>query len=303
MFKSVLVAIAGVLLSTGPAWADEEAAPLTPQEQAAVAAWTAAQAALVEGPARVELMDQAVLALPDGFAFVPKKESAKVMRAMGNETDATFIGLVFPMAEDKGYFLALNYEHSGYISDEDAKDWDTEELLQSLKDGTESGNVRREKEGFPPIVVTRWIEPPIYDSATHRLIWSAEVRLKKAEDPDPGVNYNTYVLGREGYVSLNLITAASTVDGDKPAAHQLLGSIDFNEGRRYGDFNSSTDKVAAYGLAALVGGVAAKKLGLLALAAAALAKFGKLILVAMVALGGWFAKWLKSRPTKQDPAL
>ena len=40
-----------------------------------------------------------------------------------------------------------------------------------------------------------------------------------------------------------------------------VAALNFNEGKRYADFNASTDKVAEYGLAALVAGVAAKKLG------------------------------------------
>ena len=47
-----------------------------------------------------------------------------------------------------------------------------------------------------------------------------------------------------------------------------MAAVKFNDGKRYTDFDSSTDKVAAYGLAALVAGVAAKKLGLLAIAGA-----------------------------------
>ena len=183
---------------------------------------------------------------------------------------------------------------------DDAKEWDADELLQSLKDGTESANIQRERQGIPSIVVTRWIEPPAYDNATHRLVWSAEIRLKHGDDPDPGVNYNTYVLGREGYVSLNLITSASSIGNDKSAAHDLLAAIQFNDGRRYTDFNSSTDKVAAYGLAALIGGIAAKKLGLLALLAATLAKFGKVIFVGAVLAGGALMKWLRSRSAKQN---
>ena len=79
---------------------------------------------------------------------------------------------------------------------------------------------------------------------------------------DPTVNYNTYALGREGYITLDLITQQSQVPKDKGAVLALLNNIDYVEGKRYADFNSSTDKVAEYGLAALVAGVAAKKLGL-----------------------------------------
>jgi len=74
--------------------------------------------------------------------------------------------------------------------------------------------------------------------------------------------------------------------------------VDFNSGKRYGDFNSSTDKVAAYGLAALVAGVAAKKLGLLALLAAMAVKFAKIIAVSVAALIVAIKRWLKGRTAR-----
>jgi uncharacterized membrane-anchored protein len=263
------------------------------------AVWDAAMAAMVHGPNTVRLKDQAQLVLPAGYGFVGPTEGAAVMDLMGNQTDERFVGLIFPQSEESNWFVTIDYEASGYIKDDDAKDWDAEELLQSLKDGTEAGNEHRREIGVPEIQVTRWVERPTYDAATHRLVWSAEAREKSGQDPDPVVNYNTYVLGREGYVSLNLITASSTVEQDKPAAHELLGAVSFNDGKRYGDFNESTDKVAAYGLAALVGGIAAKKLGLLAAIGVFVAKFGKLLIVGAVAAGGGLFKFLKGRKASE----
>ena len=54
-------------------------------------------------------------------------------------------------------------------------------------------------------------------------------------------------------------------------------------------FNPSTDHIAAYGIAALVGGIAAKKLGLLALIGVFVLKFAKLIAIGAAALlaGAW----------------
>ena len=43
---------------------------------------------------------------------------------------------------------------------------------------------------------------------------------------------------------------------------QLLSMVEFNQGHRYGDFVASTDKVATYGIAGLVAGGIATKLGL-----------------------------------------
>lgn len=262
--------------------------------------WAAANAAMLQGPQAIKLLDQGEIALPDGYGFVPRAESIKVMELMGNQTDERFIGLIFPLSsDDKNWFVTLDYEAAGYIKDDDAKDWKSDELLDSLKEGTEAGNERREKLGAPALKVTRWIESPNYDATQHRLVWSAEVTLKDGEDPDPGVNYNTYVLGREGYISMNLVTSASTVDSDKPAAKQLLAAINFDSGKRYTDFNSSTDKVAAYGLAALVGGLAVKKLGLLAVIGAFLLKFAKVGI--LLAIGGAAAiKKFFSRKSDKD---
>ena len=265
------------------------------EDAASKAVWQAASAAMVHGPSTVQLRDQAQLALPEGYGFVPPKEGAALMDALGNTTDDRFVGLIFPTGSDANWFVTMDYEPSGYIKDDDAKEWDADELLQNLKDGTEAANEHRRDIGVTELEVTRWVEKPAYDAQAHRLVWSAEAREKGAADQDPTVNYNTYVLGRQGYVSLNLITNSSTVESDKPAAHQLLEAVAFNDGKRYGDFNESTDKVAAYGLAALVGGLAAKKLGLLAGLGVLIAKFAKVIIALVVGGGAAIAKWFKGR--------
>ena len=132
-------------------------------------------------------------------------------------------------------------------------------------------------------------------------MWSVAAKHKDdGAQSDPTVNYNTYALGREGYITLDLITQQSQVPKDKGAVLALLNNIDYVEGKRYADFNSSTDKVAEYGLAALVAGVAAKKLGLFAVIGAFLLKFAKVGLIAVAALGGGI--WSRLRRKKADPA-
>ena len=281
---------------------------------------------MVHGPADVPLADQARLALPDGFGFIPQAEAANVMKSMGNTTGERFLGLIVPLAQAqraqaqraqaqaqapalaqaqaqaRNWLVSVEFDKAGYIKDDDARKWDAKALLQSLKEGTAAGNDRRAEQGIPAIEVTRWVEPPAYDSASHRLVWSAEARLRDGADPDPTINYNTYVLGREGYISLDLITTVSAVDTDKSAALQLLAAVQYNPDKGYGDFKSSTDKVAAYGLAALVAGVAAKKLGLIAVFGAFLVKFAKVFAIAGLAGGGGLWRWLKARAGRSGPS-
>ena len=256
--------------------------------------WAAALAAMVRGPESVSLLEQGRLDLPEGFGFVPKAEATTLMQLMGNQVDDRFVGLVFPLTEEQNYLVSLDYEASGYIEDDEAAEWDADALLQGLKDGTEAANAERRRLGFEALTVTRWVEPPAYDATVHRLVWSAEAVVKERPDPDPTINYNTYVLGREGYFSANLITSASTVADDRRTAAPLLSAVSFSDGKRYQDFDSSTDKIAAYGLTALIGGVAAKKLGLIAVITAFVVKFSKVIILGAIgfaaAVRTFFAK-------------
>ena len=79
-------------------------------------------------------------------------------------------------------------------------------------------------------------------------------------------------------------------------AQELLADLGYNAGKRYEDFNSSTDHIAEYGLAALVGGIAAKKLGLFAVIVAFGLKFAKVIAIGAVALGAGVIKFFRRKP-------
>ena len=206
----------------------------------------------------------------------------------GNSSNPNRYGLILPEVkegEDVTWWVDLDYVDSGYIKDDDAKEWDTEAMLNELKAGNEEQNKVRKSKGIAETETRGWIEKPQYDAATHRLIWSIDVYEKGGKDENPAVNYNTFQLGRKGYISLTLVTDLKEIDKMKPVARELLSNIEFNQGLRYADFNATTDKVAEYGLAALIGGVAAKKLGLLAVIGAFFVKFGKIIALAAVGLG------------------
>jgi uncharacterized membrane-anchored protein len=252
------------------------------------AAFDEAKKVMQAGPAEIKMIDQAVLKVPAGQIFIPMPEAGRIMRAMGNSSDPSLLGAIFP--EEGHWMIVARYQKSGYIKDDDAKDWNADDLLKSLKEGTEQGNKERVQRGIPEMQLVGWAEKPNYEAATHRLVWSAITKDKQSSSDRQGVNYNTYALGREGYISLNLVTALNDLPQQKSIAKDLLGHLEFTDGKRYSDFNISTDKVAEYGLAALVAGVAAKKLGLFALIFAFFAKFAKLALVAVVGLGALIGK-------------
>ncbi|WP_457321069.1 DUF2167 domain-containing protein [Roseateles sp. P5_E11] len=289
MLRGLLAAV-GLLLSLSTQAAD------APPENAA---WTEAKAAAKEGPADVAIAGQATLHLPAGRIFIPQPQAGKLLTAMGNPGEHTELaGLIFPKGDGE-WFATLRYIASGYVKDGDAKEWKADDLLASYKEGTEASNDERQKMGVAPIEITGWAEPPAYEATQHRLVWAMSSKEKGAPaDAGQGVNYNTYALGREGYLSLNFITDLKELPDQKPDAKALLGALEFDKGKRYEDFDSSTDHVAEYGLAALVVGVGAKKLGLLAVAFAFIAKFAKIIFIAVIGGGAAITKFFKrDKPT------
>ncbi|MCE4224877.1 DUF2167 domain-containing protein [Methylobacterium sp. C25] len=273
--------------------------PMTAEQKAAEvkSAWTDAQKVATLGPNSAKLLDQADLKLPDNTAFVPAMQAKRILRAYGNTPGPDVVGLVTGTADKDDWLVVIRYIKEGYIKDDDAKDWNADDLLANIKEVTAQSNEDRAARGFPKLRIVGWIEKPSYDAQTHRLVWSLSSKQENEPDSaDGGVNYNTYALGRDGYFSLNLLTSQSEVEARKPVAHSLLSNLSYVDGKRYSDFNTSTDRIAAYGLAALVGGVAVKKLGLFAIVAAFLAKFAKIGILAVIGLGAGISKLFKRKP-------
>lgn len=279
-FSVLTVALTLGLATASFARADDTPAPATnsaeAREKEANASFVAAMEAATRGGSDVRLLGQATLKLPDGFVFVPRAEANRLMRAYGNSAGGdTFAGLIMPADPSEPWFITADFEKAGYVKDDEAKNWDVDGLLKNAQDGTEAGNADRVARGFHKIRVDGWVEKPIYDAKEHRLVYSLLLKPYDAA-PDAGgsVNYQTYALGREGYFSLDLVTSTASIEQYKDRARTILASLDYDRGKRYEEFVASTDHIAEYGIAALVGGIAAKKLGLLALAALGFAKFG-----------------------------
>ena len=276
------LAVAGIAAAILAAPASGE--PTAAAKAEIEAAWKAADKTAIRGPAKVPLLDQGSLKIGANQALIPAPEANRVMAAMGNSSDPGRFGLVVGTAANDNWIVDVNWVKEGYVRDGDAKEWEPDAMLDGLKENTEAGNADRTARGFPAMDITGWVAPPAYDAARHRLVWSLALRDRGAPANEPQtINYNTYALGREGYFSLDLITGSDHIAADKQVAHNLLAALEYKSGKRYEDFNDSTDKVAAYGLAGLIGVVAIKKLGLLAVVGVFLLKVWKIALVGAVA--------------------
>jgi len=94
---------------------------------------------------------------------------------------------------------------------------------------------------------------------------------------------------------MNAVSAMNQLPIIKNDMRTLLADTEFNQGNRYADFNPSVDKVAAYGLAALVAGGIAAKTGLLAKLLVLILAFKKIILLAIAGIGGVIWKFFKRK--------
>lgn len=79
--------------------------------------------------------------------------------------------------------------------------------------------------------------------------------------------------------------------------NNILASIEFNDGHAYKDFDSSMDKVAAYGIGGLIAGKILAKAGFFAL----ILKFWKVIAIAVAGLFAAFKKRIFGSKDKETP--
>lgn len=244
-----------------------------------------------DGPMKVALPAGATIDLPAGYRYLDAPQSKTVLKAHGQIYTDGSQGMIEPADPDAGWRAYLTFDDSGYVKDDEKLDAD--DLLKALREGQDEINKERTKLGHPAIHLGDWSERPRYDQAKHHLVWGLHVSADG--DTSDAINYNTRILGRRGYLSLNLVSDASEIQKYVPEAQKLLGVTAFNQGERYADFSEKTDKIAEYGLAGLILGGAglgaakvAGKVGIIAL----LAKGGKGLLVALLAPFAALKKWL-----------
>ena len=235
----------------------------------------------------------AKIRVPEEFRFLDSKDANTVLsRLWGNPPDSTTLGLIVPakisVASEEAWAVIITYDEDGYVKDDEAEKMDYDKLLKQKREDTNEDSKRREKAGYGSIDLVGWATPPRYDKGTHKMYWAME--LKFGGNSENTLNYNIRMLGRRGVLVLNAVAGMSQLQEIESAAPAVLAMVDFQEGHRYTDFNASTDKVATYGLAALViGGLAAKGGLFKGLIVAALAA-KKLLIVAAVAVAAWLKK-------------
>jgi uncharacterized membrane-anchored protein len=165
-----------------------------------------------------------------------------------------------------------------------------------MQEGSKQASAERVKNGYPSIELVGWAKPPRYDKETHKFYWAKEIKFGDSGDENT-LNYNLRILGRRGILILNVVSGMPQFPQVEKATPELLEMVDFNAGHRYADYTPGTDKLATYGLAALVAGGIAAKTGLIKGLFLALLAMKKFVIIGVIAVVAFVKKLLGGRST------
>lgn len=235
--------VLALLLSSALSLAQEETAT---QDDNARKVWESVKWQI--GPCSVNLGDVAELRVPAGYMFAGGADTRKLMEVMGNIPSDEEVGFLSPSESD--WFVVYEFSEVGYVKDDEKDSLDADALLKSIQKSTLEGNKIRKKRGFPSMLNIAWLDKPHYDEATHNLEWAIQ---GEDDTGDKFVNHNTRMLGRKGMMVVTLVADPSEFTAVMPDYQASLKEFSFKAGNTYAEFRQG-DKLASYGLTALVAG-------------------------------------------------
>lgn len=289
MWKNLAFAL--LLIASGAAFAEEAPAASMTAEQF--------ESSLTFQQGKITLPGKiATLNLPPAFRYLGPVDAERVLvEAWNNPPGHKSLGMIVPagisLLSAEGWAVVVTYDADGHVKDDDADAIKYDELLKEMQEGTEQSNEERKKLGFPSMSLVGWAEKPSYDKASHKLYWAQE--LKTAGATGSGLNYNIRVLGREGVLVLNAVANMDQIETIKSEMKLVTAFSEFTAGNTYADYNSKTDKTAEYGIAALVAGGVAAKLGLFSKLLAFLLVSKKLLIGGVIMLGIFLANFFSRK--------
>jgi len=205
-----------------------------------------------KGPSVGQLGINGEVKVPEGYLFANARDTRTIMEENKNPITNRELGLVAPAGET--WFAVFEFDDVGYVKDDEKTSLDANEILESIKKGTEEGNKERTRRGWPTMTIIGWETAPRYNEITHNLEWA----IRAQSEGSPVINHNTRVLGRGGVMEVTLVADPAVLAETMPKFKAMLEGFEFKQGQRYAEFRAG-DKTAAYGLTGLIvgGGTAA----------------------------------------------
>ncbi len=247
----------------------------------------------------------ATLAMPEGFHYLSPQDTERVLvtawgNPPGNETLGMLVKSPDDILADESWAVVIAFEEDGYVSDEDADNIDYAQMLADMQAGSREANEARVEAGYEEVELVGWAATPHYDKAANKLYWAKELRF--GDIPVNTLNYNVRILGRKGVLVLNLVATMPQLQEIETVIPTVLAMTNFNPGHRYSDFDPSIDKVAAYGIGALVAGKLAAKAGLFAKLGVLLLALKKFWIFLIIGIGAFLSRVFRRGKGKESPA-
>jgi uncharacterized membrane-anchored protein len=249
-----------------------------------------------KGPATGQLKNLAEIYIPEGFMLTDEQGTRTLLEATGNPSSGAETGCLAPT--NATWFVFFEFSEDGYVKDDDKDKLNADKILESIKQGTAEQNKERIKRGVPPLNITGWELPPRYNTNSHNLEWA----IRGESEGKPVINYNTRILGRKGVMEADLVVKGELFAETLPVYVKMMERYKYKEGQRYAEFRQG-DKIAKYGLAALVvgGGAAlALKTGLFTYLLLFVKKLWKVLVVAVAAVGSFIKRLVTGEKARKN---
>ena len=247
----------------------------------------------VSGPQESSLGRRATLKYPGQYRFLDGTGAKKYLTMFGNHVENRDVLGMVEHAEDK-WWVVFEFDEVGYVKDDEKNQLNADKILKSYQESTAAQN---EERGGPPTRVVGWHTKPRYNEQTHNLEWAMIFENSGSKY----VNYRVKLLGRKGVVDGTWVGDLDQIDAAVPAFREVLKEFKYTAGETYGEYRAG-DKVAKYGLGALVlGGAAlgAAKFGLFAKLALLFKKGFKLIVIGAIAVASWIKSLFSGKKRRE----
>ncbi|MBN8706245.1 MAG: DUF2167 domain-containing protein [Bacteroidetes bacterium] len=251
----------------------------------------------IEGPAMVKVGTLGEINLILGEYFANGDDTRKFLTYNENLTSDKEVGMV--ISDSLGWWTVFEFDGSGYVKDDEKNDLDSTAMMVTMQENQEESNSYRAENGMPKMSILGWAVAPYYNSQTHNLEWAIRGHTEGHESTF--INHNVKLLGRYGVMEVTLVTSPENYQRDLPLFREMLTRYEFQSGQKYAEFREG-DKIAEYGLTALVlGGAAAvaAKSGFFNVILKSLAAFWKLIVVGVGAAGSAIWKYFSNKKDKE----
>ena len=218
---------------------------------------------------------------------------ADAYKLLGHPTERSGLEAMVIGGREADQLITFESFQTGYVTLDDWSQVDPVALLAEINRNTERENQERREQGLSELHVQSWLRPPKLNRNMATVYWTI------ATDETTGTSVSSVALrlGRNGFEKLTWITSQDKYLATGKHLDEMLRAHGFGPETAYAD-HVSTDKIAEYGIAALI----AKVLGAKPIKAEAVglgAGLAKLFQALFAAIGAGFyraVRRLRRRP-------